>query len=474
MISRAGASTGRMAPERRTARLGAPAAAGSAALLMIFMICMLMPIKPVIGGQRLDPERLFLILAFVPFGLQILSGKVGRITAVDGFMLAFVLWIVVSLVTVHGTSMLSYAISQLLELLGGYMAGRALIQTIGDYKRFIRYFLTALLVMLPLGLYELFTAHMLLSEIFGRFVPVVEQNMAYRFGLARVQVVFPHSILYGLFCSLALASTFYIYRRHLLGMVVRLGLVVVATALSLSSAPLLSVFLQTGMIVWDKITRGAWKILIGMFAAVYVFLELASNRGPLILFIETVTLDPQTGWWRVYIWRYGWMNVMDHPIFGIGLNDWVRPYWMYAVSVDSFWLLIAMRHGLVGVGFLILAFALHIAFMARNKTLTGEAQDIRRGYLITLVGLIFLLATVHVWDETAAFVFFFIGAGSFLYAGRPEPAPAPASGEGGDGEPAPAGRTALPFTRFPQGRGAQRVRTAGETTDPDPGRKRRR
>ena len=40
---------------------------------------------------------------------------------------------------------------------------------------------------------------------------------------------------------------------------------------------------------------------------------------------------------------------------------------------------------------------------------------LRLGYMITLCALIFLLTTVDVWDAAAVFVFFFLGAGAFLY-----------------------------------------------------------
>jgi len=49
--------------------------------------------------------------------------------------------------------------------------------------------------------------------------------------------------------------------------------------------------------------------------------------------------------------------VRAHPVFGIGYGDWARPNWIPA-SVDNFWLLTAMRHGVPGLGFLAAAFIL--------------------------------------------------------------------------------------------------------------------
>ena len=50
------------------------------------------------------------------------------------------------------------------------------------------------------------------------------------------------------------------------------------------------------------------------------------------------------------------MEVGRHPVFGIGLNDWTRPWWRAKMaSFDNFWLLQAMRFGLPTLIFLALA-----------------------------------------------------------------------------------------------------------------------
>ena len=35
-------------------------------------------------------------------------------------------------------------------------------------------------------------------------------------------------------------------------------------------------------------------------------------------------------------YEYSMDDILDHPLFGIGLNDWTRPEWMNN-SIDSFW-----------------------------------------------------------------------------------------------------------------------------------------
>lgn len=388
-------------------------------LLIAFMISLLLPIQPELGGQRLDPYRIVLLALFLPFVIAMLKRRAGQLTISDVMMGCYGLWIVVTLVFHHGMARFAYASIWGAMLLGGYMAGRLLIRNASDYRRFIRYFLTVLLILLPFALFELFTENMIIAETLGKVFPATAKYYETRNGLSRVQVVFPHAILYGLFCSMGFANVLYLYRDQLFGRLSRLALVIGMTYMSLSSAPLLSIGLQSIMVGWDKITRGKWMVLTVGVAAIYIFLSLASNRGPVIILIEKLTFNPSTAWWRVYIWEYGVQNVMNNPIFGLGLNDWVRPSWL-APTVDNFWLLTAMQAGLPAIAFLVAALILNVFRIVRAKGLNAGERDIRTAYLVVLAGSAFTLSTVHVWDAMAVFMMFYFGAGSFLYTSPPE------------------------------------------------------
>lgn len=427
----------------------APAAASasrSGLLLALFFVTMLLPINMELAGLRLYPVRIFLLILFVPLLFGLVTGRGGRLTSPDGFMIAYVLWMVLTLVFHHGMERFAFSGILAVETLGGYMLGRILIRNVADYRRFIGYFLLALLVILPLGIYELFTSRIFLSDLLSGFFSVTNKNYAYRFGLSRVQVAFPHSILYGLFCSMALANVFYLYRDSITRLVPRMGLVLATTSMSLSSGPLLSMMLQLIMITWDRLMGGRWKLFLTLVGSMYVFLELFTSRGAVVFLINRLTFSPESAWYRIHIWRHGSASVLNHPLMGIGLNDWVRPSWLSA-SVDNFWLLIAMRHGLPAILFLMAAIAIHIYFIVKSDTPSPAVKDVRTGYMITLSGILFTLATVFIWNEVAIFVMFYIGAGSFLYTSAPE---APDVGPGDLAEmSAPASRR-LPLSRFPR------------------------
>ena len=388
-------------------------------ILVIFLMTLAIPIQPDLGGLKLDPYRFMLLILFFPFALAILKNRAGQVTFIDVMMGCYALWIVVTLIFHHGMTRFAYGAMLGTMLLGGYMVGRLLIRNLNDYVCFIRYFIILLLILLPFAFYEFLTEHMIIGEIFSNFFPVVQKFYEKRLGFSRVQVVMPHAILFGLFCSIGFGNVIYIYRHKFFSRLVRLALVLGMTAMALSSAPLLSIALQSIMAGWDRITRGKWMILAGGATIAYVLLTLVSNRGPIMLLIDNLTFDPGTAWWRVYIWEAGVQNVINNPFFGLGLNDWVRPFWL-SDTVDNFWLLTAMQSGIPGLAFIVIALVVHVLRIVQTKSLNANISDIKTGYLVVLVGTVFTLCTVHVWDAMAVFFMFYIGAGSFMYTSPQE------------------------------------------------------
>lgn len=381
---------------------------GPVILLGIFLLLLLIPLRPEVAGLRLDPYRVFLLLVMVAAVPAFLSGRAGPLRLPDALMIGLGIWMVITLVLHHGTERLPYAVTQMADLVGGYMLARMSLRGIDDFRRFVGVYFAFLLALLPFAFVEFLTSHAPLLDFLGRFGPTINAHGMERNGFFRAQVVFPHSILFGVFCSIALSNVLY-SRGRLPGRIFRSGLTSFLTLLALSSAAALSLILQVGLAFWGYLTGRRWNLLLGLAFSAFIFLEVASNRGPFILLIETLTFDPQTGWWRVYIWEYGSQSVIDHPFIGIGLNEWARPEWMYSASVDNFWLLMAMRYGLPGFLLLGAALALLLARVLRHP-LTGEANEIRTGYVIGWVALAFVLCTVHVWDAVAAFVSFYFGA----------------------------------------------------------------
>ena len=396
--------------------MGAKAAeATPKVLLIVFLTTLLLPIFFHVGDLRLSPSRVFLLVAFIPLLLWLLSGGAGRIALGDVFMGLHCLWIGVALFANHGAERLPFIGITVVELFGGYLAGRVLIRSAADYRAFFRYFAFALLVLMPFAVFEMLTGRMLISEtlepVASTFPKVLMGDM--RMGFHRAQGVLEHSILWGVFCSIAIANLFYIYRESLAKRLFSSGLATGMTFTSLSAAPLQSVTLQFAMIGWGWMTRNAWWTLVILAAVGYVVIDALSNRTPVTIMIDYLTFDAHNAWIRIHIWNFGMAEVWRNPIFGIGLGEWQRPNWLLG-SVDNFWLVVAMRYGLPGFLLLAVAIAMNLFSIIRQR-LPDELGHYRLAYVIAAIGLFMTLATVHIWGATSVFVMFYIGAGSWLF-----------------------------------------------------------
>ncbi len=392
------------------------ASAGTSPLLAVFLITVLLPISMEVIGLRLSPNRLYLLIFLVPFALRVLRGEAGWFTPVDLMFILSGLWIMVALGVTHGTDRVLFAGITVVELVGGYFAGRVLVRNVQDYNAVIRIILIAMICLLPFALVESMSGRMILPDLFRiAFDAPTRAASAYgRLGLERVYSVFGHPILFGLFCSMALANVFYLFAGRptlaLLAAVLTLGM----SFLALSSAPLLACAMQVGLLVWNRVMGGRWLLLLVSAAITYVAVDVASNRTPITIIIETLTFNSGTGWIRIATNKFGWATVQANPIFGIGFNPWPRPNWLTA-SVDNFWLVMAMRYGYVGLGLVVTSFLVHIILLSRASISKQNLKRCRTAYGIVLVGICFTLVTVHIWDTMAAFVMFFVGAGAWMY-----------------------------------------------------------
>jgi hypothetical protein len=403
---------------------------GRAFLLALFLFACLLPINLFLGSFRVDPYRLVLLAMFIPAAAYIFSGKAGFVTRTDVLMVFFGLWIMVTLIYHHGQWGFINGGITVVELVGAYMLGRILIRSPSDYRQFVRFFLITLVVILPFALVELLTGRWLIGEILGQVFPThPRQGTAPRWGVNRVQAIASHSILFGIYCSIGFANAYYIYRRQIPKMIIIMIFVTAMTFSSLSAGPLLAVMIQAGIIAWGLVMKENWRALLIVGAIFYVVIDMLSNRGPVLIALETLTFSSGTAWTRINVYNYGSAEVLRHPILGIGFNDYTRPGWL-TDSVDNYWLLTALRHGLVGFLLLASGLLLQLWRILRAAPLTEDAKTTRLAYLITFIGLAFSMATVHLWNSIASVVFFFFGAGAFLYTSegaRAAPAAPPAT-----------------------------------------------
>lgn len=402
----------------------APKPASKLALpVTLYLICVAVPVRFMLGPLQMTSLRLF-VIAMLPLLLVRLL-KTPRI-APDILLLLFVGWTYVAMRMNTPAQAVEHAGITLLELFGGYALARIYIQTQAQFTALIKAVAGIVLLCLPLAVYETVTGDPPLIQLI-RAIPLITSvevvSIATRLDLERVQAVFAHPIHFGLFCSTAVSLVYVGLTRSLSHprRAVTAALIIATAFLALSSGAFLAVLIQLFLIAWAALFAGTkykWVLLVAAAAAAYVFIDLLSNRTPIRVFFSYATFSAHNAYWRGIIFEWGMVNVWANPIFGLGLKDWVRPHFMHSGSMDNFWLVNAVRYGLPGVAFIAGAWVLGLIRVAR-----GPSTELKTAWMFCMVGLTFTLCTVHVWTAVYSFVFFMFGAGQFL-AKAPDKAPA--------------------------------------------------
>lgn len=402
-----------------SARHGVARAVRWPPLPVVLLVCgLLLPtfISIDIFGLRLPPYRL-LFLALLPFALvRLISRRDIRIQNFDVAIFVFALWQGMAYTISSGAQGLTYGGSLAVEILGGYLIGRVYVRDLETLVATVRLILLSIMVAMSVALIDLIAGRPVLWELFHPLIggdPPTEPDT--RWGLRRGNATFDHPIHYGVYCAtlfaLIVRAEAELFKRFLTGAVVAL-----ATFLALSSAPLLSIALQSAMLFWEFVTRRIAHrvgITLAILAGLYIGVSLIATRSPIMLLISGATFDPWTGVYRTMIWEHGLNNVWAHPLTGLGLADWVRPDWMVASTIDAYWLVLTMRSGIPALLIVALALVLLLRKVARRGTASTDKKRRRlaTGWMISILSLCVLGCTVHYWNGLHALMFFYIGLG---------------------------------------------------------------
>lgn len=397
-------------------------------IVVLYITAVSLPIRYSVGPLQMTGLRTFLAFAFIPLLVSYGRNLPRKGLSTDLMFILFVCWAAVALSQSSPTHALENSGALMLELLGGYFIARRFIRTPEQFFATIKVVFLVVLISLPFALAESLTGYPPLVEFIGA-IPGISSvssvDIEPRLGLERAQVLFAHPIHYGLFASTITALVFVgaASRWALWLRALALCVGVVASFLALSSGAFLAVLLQLFLIFWALAFpqgRSRWLILVALCMAAYVAVDLLSNRSPVRVFFSYATFSAHNAYWRGIIFEWGMHNVRLSPIFGIGLNDWVRPDFMRSGSMDNFWLVLAVRYGIPG--FLLFASAYLLGFFrVLFARIPPTLHASRRAWVICFVGLTFTLCTVHIWTSIFSFVFFLFGAGLWLIEPRETP-----------------------------------------------------
>ena len=387
-------------------------------VLAILIISFVMPFFFTVGGLKLNSYRLVLIIFMFPAIFRWLNGSAGKIRAIDLLIIAFSAWTAITIFVNHGIADKWQFVGMLMiEILAPYFIARTYIRDLETFRYFVWWFFLVILALLPFAIFESLTEKTPLLDLFGKVMNVhTKWPFEPRLGLERAQVTMPHPILFGVFCTPVFALSWYVLgwnKKFLVktGLVSIAGLAVFA---SLSSGAFLNVIIQMALMAWNRIfhfLKNKWKVLLACFCAFYFVIEIGSNRNAFQIFATHMTLTPGTAWARISTFTFVSDDILQNPVFGIGMKDWTRPNWMFLLSsVDNFWLVITLRHGFPGL-FLLVVPVIAMFFQLGRRLLTGKLADARLGYLIALCGFCVSAVTVHLWDSTFCLFMLLLGAG---------------------------------------------------------------
>lgn len=397
--------------------------AALASTTQLFLACLALPIVFEFGGLRLSPYRLVLLAMFLPCLIRWARGDAGPLRFPDFIVLLIAAWSALSFVLSHGSAGVESAGIVFIETTTPYFLARLSIQNLNAFKQFVSLAISIVLVLMPFALLETLTGQNRLNAIFDLvFTTYPDVAKPPRLGLDRVQGPFEHPILFGVFCGSVFALACYSLdnaRRS-----IKPAVVFGTATLSLSSGPMSALMAQVGLIVWDRVLRGTrqrWLLLAVLVCSAYVIVDILSNRTPAEVFISYAAFNSDTAYNRILIWQWSWVNVWEHPWFGLGNGDWKR-LWFMTPSVDMFWMHRAMVHGLpVGILNQVLIFWVMFA-IARRSGLCDQASRIRTGVIVCLCGFFIAGMTVHFWNATFVWYMFVLGSAVWILDVQPTPA----------------------------------------------------
>ncbi|MCR8726835.1 O-antigen ligase family protein [Frigidibacter sp. ROC022] len=394
-------------------------------IVPMLLVSLILPFILYLGPLRLSVYRVVLIVAFVPAVVAWLAGHAGRIRIADIALVLLCSWGAISFFVVHGTAGIQAGGMLFIETLGPYLVARVYIRSAAAFRAMVKALFLIVLFLLPFALIEAVTGKDILLEamdtVWNSYPRVAKDP---RWGLQRVQATFEHPILYGVFCGSVIALTYVVLGQGW-SFLRRAGatfLVLFTAALTLSAGPLTGMTAQLLLLAWNRIlgaVRSRWKLLACIIAAMWIFLEFASNRSPAQIFISYFSFDQHSAYMRLHIWNFGTASILAHPLLGIGFNEWARPSWMRS-SIDMYWIVPGVRHGLPAVFFNFAAFFGVVLSLIFRKGLDEAQSACRMGIIFCLIAFFLTGWTVHYWNATYVLFHFLLGSGMWLLDARPE------------------------------------------------------
>lgn len=396
----------RVGPSENRAKVPVP-------ILLFLILAILVPIEfsLYVGPLFMTASRAYLLV--LTFMLLPHLGQL-KLRLFDWFFIGHVIWAVVAFAVIYGPGgSIEMSGSYVLEFLVVYLAARIYLQTIEQIRATIVVIFIMVFLSGAFAFPEAFTGirfvHEVASGITGlnyKFDPEM------RMGITRAASFFEHPILYGVFCASSFSLIWFISTPS--QRMYRMPIIMFATWLSASSAPLLTLLVQIGLLLIEPYTRKFKrrdKVLGWLVAGFAVFMQIFTGRGVVGL-VMMITINPGTAYTRRAQWNFAIDDVMRNPWFGFRPELYTRPFWL-APSIDNWWLLIMMRTGIPSVIFIALC-ALFMWITIARREGPPLFNSLRTGWGMAMIAIILGAATVTFFGKLQPLFAFYLGMGAAL------------------------------------------------------------
>lgn len=373
-----------------------------------------------IGDLRVTSERAILLIltpiVLAQLARKILAGRY-RFVASDLFVPLTAIWMFIgTTVTYDFGEALRHTGPVALEYFSSYMAARVLLSERRQSLVFASWLCVIISIVVIDALMDTITGryftHEELAQLTGYSVPVGYNDDSHRLGLLRASGPLEHPILLGFTCAIGLLIAFAVdvALRPFCIVVCALGVVI-----AFSSAPQQSVIMGVGLLIYGRLTAAMprrWMLLIS-FTAVSVLVVFFTVDSPFGHLINAMTMTPQTGFFRLYIWNVLGPLVLDNPYFGV---PQLSSDQVYKGSVDSLWLLLSLLYGIPCAVFTGLALIGACSRPTSGPDALLTYSESRLGMTLGIVIFLIIFAgfTVHFWGSMWILIGLLVGLRAHL------------------------------------------------------------
>jgi hypothetical protein len=357
-----------------------------------------------LDGARFTSGRLAAALLLLP-ALCTLLQKGRRLQWSDLFACSTALWML--LTSFNAVGSLTASGGDALDFLGGYLIGRAFIFGRPALDAFVRVLRIFAFIVIVLAMADSVSGSWIVHAAFSTIVRVDPSVLApaLRNGMIRAISTFDHEILFGLFCALTAAILLY-WEENSLHRTLAAGFCFLGCLLSLSSVACMVFAIVFSCFTFDRLLSqyrwrwGAFWMVVGLVALAFFVVV----PHPLSWILSHLTLDPQTGYFRITIWQVASDYVAQSPIIGYGYQRFDN--WVLDMTVDSIWLIYCLRFGLP-IAILLILTNVTTLLPVKRTSVGGPNEDyvdrMSRAFALVILTFMFAGITVHFWNYMLMF-----------------------------------------------------------------------